>query len=395
VRAGDNRRTIVLYIAKVDEQVDVERDRQSAALDPQGAAFSTVLTREQIDALPDDPDEMEAALKAMAPPGAPSVDGFSGGKLPPKSQIRSIRMPRMDMMAAQNHGGLGGAMHIDIMTQPGQGPLRGGIDFTFRDDALNARNPFAVQKGDERLQRYGATFAGTIRPNRSSFSLHRAEDGAARHRQPAGSGARQHARGTGAAADGTLAIHGRFDQAINKDHALRIGFNRTGTERRNQGIGGFDLPERAFERDERHRSAGLRERTARTPFLHGVAPAGALVGHREQLRHRGTDDPRARFFHEWRRAAGGRQHSVQFEAASDLDYVRGRHSMRVGMLVEGGRYHSDSSSNYLGTWTFSSMADYLAGRPMNYSRRIGDPEVRYSNVRWDCTCRTMCGWRGA
>ena len=47
----------------------------------------------------------------------------------------------MDQIAAQNHGGLNGMMFIDIMTQPGNGPLRGSLDFTFRDDALNAQQP--------------------------------------------------------------------------------------------------------------------------------------------------------------------------------------------------------------------------------------------------------------
>ena len=103
---GNVRRTIVLPIKKVAEDVTVGRDKQSSALDPLGNSFSTVLTREQIAALPDDPDEMEKVLKAMAPPGAQiRVDGFTGGKLPPKSQIRSIRLPRMDQIAAQNHGG--------------------------------------------------------------------------------------------------------------------------------------------------------------------------------------------------------------------------------------------------------------------------------------------------
>jgi len=127
VRAGDNKQKISLPLKRVDEAVTVGRDKQSAALDPLGSSFSTVLTREQIAALPDDPDEMEAALKAMSPPGAVMrVDGFTGGKLPPKSQIRSIRLPRMDQMAAQNHGGIGGMMHIDVMTQPGNGPIAGG-----------------------------------------------------------------------------------------------------------------------------------------------------------------------------------------------------------------------------------------------------------------------------
>ena len=69
VRAGDNRRTITLQLEKLDEDVTVTRDKQSAAMDPRGSAFSTVLTREQIEALPDDPDEMERVLKAMAPAG--------------------------------------------------------------------------------------------------------------------------------------------------------------------------------------------------------------------------------------------------------------------------------------------------------------------------------------
>src|SRR5439155_3660433 len=115
VRSGDTKVRATLRIKSVNETVTVGRDRQSAALDPLGMAFSTVLTREQIAALPDDPDEMEAVLKAMAPPGASiRVDGFTGGRLPPKSQIRSIRLPRMDMYAAQNHGGLNGALFIDI-----------------------------------------------------------------------------------------------------------------------------------------------------------------------------------------------------------------------------------------------------------------------------------------
>ena len=66
---------------------------------------------------------MEAALKEMAGPGAViRVDGFRGGKLPPKSQIRGIRF-RRDSFAAENHGG--GLVFVDIMTSPGAGPASG------------------------------------------------------------------------------------------------------------------------------------------------------------------------------------------------------------------------------------------------------------------------------
>ena len=93
------------------------------ALDARGSAFSTVLTREQIESLPGRSRRDGSGLKAMAPPGSTiRVDGFTGGKLPPKSQIRSIRLPRMDMFAAQNHGGMGGAHvhrhHDDARRRP-------------------------------------------------------------------------------------------------------------------------------------------------------------------------------------------------------------------------------------------------------------------------------------
>src|SRR5262249_41384281 len=66
---------------------------------------------------------------------------------------------------------------------------------------------------------------------------------------------------------------------------------------------------------------------------------------------------------------------------TDLDYVRGKHSMRTGLLLEGGRYRSNEQSNYLGTFTFTSLADYEAGRPSTYTRRIGDPLIRYDNLQ--------------
>ncbi|MBI1875727.1 MAG: hypothetical protein HYS05_17815, partial [Acidobacteria bacterium] len=78
--------------------------------------------------------------------------------------------------------------------------------------------------------------------------------------------------------------------------------------------------------------------------------------------------------------SGGRR-DVTFELASDLDYVQGQHSWRTGVLLEGGRYRSNDISNYLGTFTFASLADYVAGRPSNYTRRIGDPNLRYSNLQ--------------
>ena len=80
------------------------------------------MTREQIEALSDDPDEMAQQLQDMAGGNAViRVDSFEGGRLPPKSQIKAIHITR-DAFAAENHSA--GGLFIDIITQPGIGPLR-------------------------------------------------------------------------------------------------------------------------------------------------------------------------------------------------------------------------------------------------------------------------------
>ncbi|MBP1603902.1 MAG: Outer rane receptor for ferrienterochelin and colicin, partial [Acidobacteria bacterium] len=263
VRGGnDTRRRVTLRIQRVEEDLTVSRDRQSSALDPKGSAFSSILTREQIEALPDDPDEMEAVLKAMSPPGSVlRVDGFTGGRLPPKSQIRSIRLPRMDMFAAQNHGGMSGMMFIDIMTMPGMGPLRGSADFSFRDEAMDARNAFTTEKAPEQLQQYGFNMAGTIKPNKTSFSMN------------AGGGYQYTSPSLYAVApDGTtytdtrlqqprdsFNISGRLDHAVTKDHALRVSVDFDTSQTENLGVGGYNLFSRAYTSESANTMVRLSE----------------------------------------------------------------------------------------------------------------------------------------
>ena len=383
LRTGDNRRSITLPIKKVAEDLTVGRDGQTSALDPRGNAFSTVLTREQIAALPDDPDDMERMLKAMAPPGATiRVDGFSGGKLPPKSQIRSIRLPRMDMFAAQNHGGLQGMIFIDIMTQPGNGPLRGSADLTYRDDALNARNPFTPVKGEEGLKQGGLSFSGTIVPNRSSFfvTAQRArlfDSGNLLAALPGTTVAQAIRRPTD-----RMNFNGRFDQALNRDHMLRFSFQRNALDQRNLGVGSYDLPGRAYSTDSSDNIFRMSE--------NGALGRRFFTESRLQVRWTGSESrsavelPTVRVLDAF--TSGGAQQSggrrvTEFEAATDLDYVRGVHAFRTGVLLEGGRYRSDEFSNYLGTFTFANLSDYEAGRPTTFTRRLGDPNISYTNLQ--------------
>ena len=396
VRAGDNRRTVTLRLKMVAEEVTVAQDTRTANLDPMGLSFSTILTREMIEALPDDPEEMAAVLEAMSPPGSRiRVDGFSGGMLPHKSQIKSIRLPRMDAMAAQNHGGGEGFLFIDIKTQPGAGPMRGTVNGAFYDDVFGANNPFTPTKGDEQTRQYGTSLAGTIVPDKASFSAN--FGGTSQYTSPNllavladGSTVAQSLRRPTDSKNFGL----RVDYALNPDHSVRISYDRNTRETRNQGIGGFNLTERAFT-------------SRNTTHVIRVAEGGPL-GRRMYTESRlqlswgssastaAVEAPTIRVIDAFTGGGAqvtGGQHQFEMEAATDLDYVRGLHSWRTGVLVAGGRYRSDDTSNYLGTYTFASLADFNAGKPSVYTRRIGNPNITYSS--WTIGAYVQDDWRVA
>jgi hypothetical protein len=108
-------------------------------------------------------------LKDLAGPGAQIfVDGFRGGRLPPKDQILQIRF-QTNSFAAEYHDA--GMVRIEIITKPGMGAWRGATNVGFRDDALDARNAFAPTRGAERQQRFMANFAGPLRRGKTSLAI--------------------------------------------------------------------------------------------------------------------------------------------------------------------------------------------------------------------------------
>ncbi len=390
VRAGDNKRDVTLAIQKIDQSVSVERDPATAASDPNSDRFNSVLSKQQIDALPDDPDEMEEVLKQMAGPGsAIRVDGFRGGRLPPKSQIRSIRFSR-DLFAAENHGG--GMVFVDITTQPGLGPLSGSVDFMFRDGALNARNAFVGEKGPEQTQQYTFNLSGTLLKGRTSFSL--SAGGASLYDSANVFAALPGGRRTAPIRrpSDRLNFTGRIDHALSKSQTLRATFQQNASDQQNLGVGSFDLAERAFTRTANDSILRLAESG---PWSRNVFAESRL-----QLRRVSTESASAAdlptirvldaFTAGGAQQAGGRR-STEIEWATNVDWTKGKHAIRTGTLVEGGSYRSDTRSNYLGTYTFASLGDYESGRPSTFTRRSGDPRVDFSH--WQAGVFAQDDWR--
>lgn len=379
LRPGDNKQVAILSIQNLQDEVTVGRDRQVAAADPK-STFGTTLTREQIEALSDDPDEMRRQIQDMAPDAILRIDSFEGGQLPPKAQIKSIHITR-DQFAAESH--YAGAHFIDIITQPGMGPIRGGTNFRFRDRALNASNPQTNFKGPEQSRNYGVNFGGTLIKEKSSFSL--SINGGDFYDAPTivsegPDGRRVETLPIKRRRDNMFS-YGNFDYALTKDQTLRVSFNTARFDSTNLGVGQFDEPERAYSTDESDTTIRIQE----------AGPIGRrfFINTRMQLnfqnaqRQSTVELPTIRIV-DARTSGGAQQRGTtrgrSVNLMSDLDYVRGIHSFRTGIDINATWYKSDEDSNYLGTYTFESIEDFLAGTPRSYTRRIGNPELKYHNV---------------
>src|SRR5579863_46826 len=91
--------------------------------DPANNQSALVVKGDDLEALPDDPDDLTDMLTQLAgpasgPTGGPQIllDGFSGAQLPPKAAIKEIRMNQNPFSSEYDNLGFG---RIEIITKPG------------------------------------------------------------------------------------------------------------------------------------------------------------------------------------------------------------------------------------------------------------------------------------
>jgi hypothetical protein len=377
VRPGDNKQVVVLRIKGLETAVTVQQDAADTR-----ASFGSTLTREQLEALSDDPAELRRQLEDMAGPGAViTVDSFEGGALPLKAQIRSIRISR-DQFAAEYHSA--GGVSVEIITQPGIGPIRVFTGVSLRDGSTSARSPFTPRKGPEQLRTYNLGLGGTLISQKSSFNLF--TYGQSSYDTPninivGPQGNRSEALRLRSPRD-NIYLSGQVDYALTLDQTLRFGYTMNRSNDRNLGIGAYDEEERGFARESGNHTIRMQH----------MGPVGRRMFVRSRLQVYWTDSesraaveaPTIRVndaFTSGGAQVSGGEHNRSVNFAGDFDYVRGIHTFRTGLAVDASSIRSDDASNYLGTYTFESLDEFLAGRPRSYTRRIGDPNVSYRNFQ--------------
>ena len=157
---------LTLNVKPIEERVEVNSDQvETLSIERTDNADQTVVSGKQLDALPDDPDDLQADLLALAGPevGPDShlfiVDGFTKSRLPPKNSIREVHI-NSDPFSAE-HDRLGSS-RIEISTNPASSKLHGQAFFNIEDSTLNSRNPYAANKPAAQTRRYGGNLTGPI-----------------------------------------------------------------------------------------------------------------------------------------------------------------------------------------------------------------------------------------
>jgi Carboxypeptidase regulatory-like domain/TonB dependent receptor len=163
---------VQLALEEQKEKVVVTDSETSVDVNPTNNASALVLKGKDLDALSDDPDELQSELTALAGPSAgPNggqiyIDGFTGGQLPPKSSIREVRINQNPFSTEFDKLGYG---RIEILTKPGTNQFHGQFLFDVNDDVFNARNPFVTTVPPYHTFLFSGNVSGPITKKASFF----------------------------------------------------------------------------------------------------------------------------------------------------------------------------------------------------------------------------------
>ncbi len=365
VTAGNREELLIpLTVEGVEEQVDIASS-DGVSTDPQNSAGATILREKDLEALPDDPDELEAALQALAGPssgpngGQIYIDGFTGGRLPPKEAIREIRINQNPFSAEYDRLGFG---RIEILTKPGADKFRGNAFFNFNDESLNSRNPFAPNRASSQLRFFGGNISGPIKKGKSSFFVdinNRDVDNntiinaiildPALNPVPFQQDVRIPNR--------RFSFSPRFDFALNDKNTLvaRYSFSRSSVE--NQGIGGTSLPSRAYETTNREHEIRLTE----TMIINPTTINETRFEYSMEKRQQEGDNSIPTINVADAFTGGGSQIGLSFNRSNEWELQNytttsvgknSAHSLKFGVRLRGISFTDRSENNFGGTFSF-------------------------------------------
>ncbi|HSE22085.1 MAG TPA: TonB-dependent receptor [Pyrinomonadaceae bacterium] len=352
---------VTLKVAIEEQKVTVAADAQGVSTDPDNNAGAVVLKGADLDALPDDPDDLAAALQALAGPSAgPNggqifIDGFTGGRLPPRASIREIRINSNPFSAEYDRLGLG---RIEILTKPGTDRYRGQVGFNFNDDALNARNPFTTSRPPHQTRQYSGNFGGPISKRKASFFVdfekRDIDDDAvivAKVVDPNFDIVNFNA--TLPIPNRRTTFSPRIDYQINPNNTIVGRYTYTKSSNIG-GVGTFQLPERAYDINNTEHGLQLTD----TIVINKTIVNETRFQFEHSVRDQDADNSVPTIDVQDAFTGGGSQvgqsstTTNSWELTNNTSVVHNAHSLKVGARVRGVRISDFSPQNFGGTYRF-------------------------------------------
>jgi Carboxypeptidase regulatory-like domain len=366
VLAGENPKLDVKLTLEVREEKVVVSDQAVAGLDtnPANNAGAIVLQGKDLEALSDDPDDLQNDLQALAGPGAgPNggqiyIDGFTAGQLPPKASIREIRINTNPFSAEYDKLGYG---RIEILTKPGTDQLHGQVYFSGTSSSLNAKSPFVqTQPGYESTQFSGNVGGPLSKKSSFFFNLERRDfnDSAVIDAKLLDSNFNPITLSEAITNPRTRTnITPRIDYQLGENNTLTARYQFYKESEINNGVGQFSLPSTAYNVDD----------TEQTLQLSDSQIFGAKIVNETRFQYiRERDNQNAQNFLPTIgvpgafTSGGNSQGTIidnqdHYELQNYTSMALGTHFLKFGGRARDVRASSNSTSNFNGTYTFTSL----------------------------------------
>src|SRR5215212_7803519 len=352
---------ITLKVAIEEQKVTIAADNRELSTEPENNAGAVVLKGDELESLPDDPDDLAAALQALAGPSAgPNggqifVDGFTGGRLPPRTSIREIRLNSNPFSAEYDRLGFG---RIEILTRPGTDRFRGQVSFNFNDDALNARNPFATTRPPIQTRQYGGNYGGPLLKRKASFFVDFDKRDIDDQTLIVATALDANnnivgVRETAPIPSRRTSFSPRVDYQLNASNTLIARYNYAKNSRVT-GIGGFSLPSRAYDLANTEQSIQFTETAVINKTI--VNETRLQFEHNDFAQDADNSIPTIDVQDAF--TGGGSQvgqlHTVEkeWELTNNTSFTHGPHSFKAGGRLRTINTTQFSPQNFGGTYTF-------------------------------------------
>jgi hypothetical protein len=363
IAAQPLRLNVSLAIEVQTQKVQVSDTAPTVDVNPASNAGAISISGKELEALPDDPDELLTDLQALAGPSAgPNggqmyIDGFTAGQLPPKSSIREIRVNQNPFSSEYDRLGYG---RIEIFTKPGTDKLHGQFQVNGNDSAFNSSDPFAGPEPGYDSVQYSGNIGGAINKNGSFFlniERRNINDLSAIDAQTLDQNLNPvQTLESVPTPRGRTNIGPRVDYALSKNNTLTARYQYYRDTDTNSGIGQNTLSSQAYNSKSTEQTFQIGDtqiygakvvNETRFQYLRDVSSLTSL-----------NTDPEVNVLGAFTGGGNGtisNDHQDHYELQNYTSLIHGNHTLKFGGRLRALRDASNSNAGFNGTFTFSSL----------------------------------------